>query len=116
MLLGLRGSKGGPLGVRFAALSWLCTTTAALQTLDPCLPWAPASPRNQPSPTTPTHSTTATPCLPPPQAGPLNFYDMGEEQRKQYLDDGLHFTQHGYDQLAGYIANAITSNYVVQRR
>lgn len=50
------------------------------------------------------------------QAGPLNFNDMGDEQRKQWLDDGLHFTQHGYDQLAGHIANAISSNYVASRR
>lgn len=59
----------------------------------------------------PAASTTTT----TPQAGPLNFYDMGEDQRKQWLDDGLHFTEHGYDQLASHIANAITTNFATTR-
>lgn len=41
------------------------------------------------------------------QSGPLNFYDMDGATRSQWLDDGLHLTQHGYDQLAGYIADAV---------
>jgi lysophospholipase L1-like esterase len=40
---------------------------------------------------------------------------MGEDQRKQWLDDGLHFTEHGYDQLASHIANAITTNFATTR-
>lgn len=42
------------------------------------------------------------------QSGPMNFYRMDEEQRKRWLDDGLHFTQRGYNKLAQYIAAAIT--------
>jgi lysophospholipase L1-like esterase len=45
----------------------------------------------------------------------MDFYAMSDDARKQWLDDGLHLTQQGYDNLAGFIAGAINNN-AVQRR
>jgi lysophospholipase L1-like esterase len=46
----------------------------------------------------------------------MNFYSMDEASRKSYLDDGLHMTEHGYDQLAGHIAGLIQPNSPATRR
>lgn len=46
----------------------------------------------------------------------MNFYSMDENSRKSYLDDGLHMTEYGYDQLAGHIAGLIQPSSPVTRR
>lgn len=61
-------------------------------------------------------------CFPTPQpaltlqAGAMDFYAMDEGRRKTFLDDGLHMTEYGYDQLAGHIANYITPNSHATRK
>ena len=39
--------------------------------------------------------------------GPMNFWRMGDQERKQWLDDGLHLTKDAYDRMGGYIADAM---------
>jgi lysophospholipase L1-like esterase len=46
----------------------------------------------------------------------INFYDMSEEQRRSWLDDGLHFTAAGYDRLGQRIADTITKAVKASRR
>jgi lysophospholipase L1-like esterase len=46
----------------------------------------------------------------------MDFYAMDEGRRKTFLDDGLHMTEYGYDQLAGHIANYITPNSHATRK
>ncbi|KAF8059432.1 hypothetical protein HT031_005237 [Scenedesmus sp. PABB004] len=41
------------------------------------------------------------------QAGPMDFYAMDDATRGQWLDDGLHMTETGYDSLGRHIARAI---------
>lgn len=50
------------------------------------------------------------------QAGPLNFYAMDSASRSSWLDDGLHMTEYGYDQLAGHIAGVINANGPTTRK
>jgi lysophospholipase L1-like esterase len=46
----------------------------------------------------------------------MDFYAMDEGKRKTFLDDGLHMTEYGYDQLAGHIANYIVPNSHATRK
>ena len=50
------------------------------------------------------------------QAGAMNFYSMDEGSRKSYLDDGLHMTEYGYDQLASHISGLITPSSHATRK
>ena len=46
----------------------------------------------------------------------MNFYAMDEGSRKSWLDDGLHMTEYGYDQLASHIAGVITPSSQATKR
>jgi lysophospholipase L1-like esterase len=46
----------------------------------------------------------------------MDFYAMDENSRKSYLDDGLHMTEYGYDQLAGHIAGLVQPSSQVSKR
>jgi lysophospholipase L1-like esterase len=46
----------------------------------------------------------------------MDFYAMDENSRKSYLDDGLHMTEYGYDQLAGHIAGLVQPSSSVTRK
>jgi hypothetical protein len=49
------------------------------------------------------------------QATTMDFYNMDDSERKRWLDDGLHFTEFGYDVLGRAIARAIDRNLVERR-
>ncbi|GBF89342.1 hypothetical protein Rsub_02219 [Raphidocelis subcapitata] len=44
--------------------------------------------------------------------GPMNFWDMGEADRRWWLDDGLHLTAQAYDRMG----NLIADNLIPQLR
>lgn len=46
----------------------------------------------------------------------MNFYNMDAAGRSAYLDDGLHMTEYGYDQLAGHIAGLIAPGGATTRK
>jgi lysophospholipase L1-like esterase len=46
------------------------------------------------------------------QATTMDFYNMDDAERSRWLDDGLHFTEFGYDVLGRAIARAIERNLV----
>ena len=39
--------------------------------------------------------------------GPMNFWAMGDSERSQWLDDGLHLTRTAYDKMGNFIADAL---------
>lgn len=39
--------------------------------------------------------------------GPMDFWKMDEQERRQWLDDGLHLTKVAYDKMGGFIADAL---------